>query len=170
MMATSWAKRRAAAVLLALFPLLMAVGCGKTKGTVKGTVYFKDPKKGEIPMPGGSIAFIPVESGGRGGTFPINPEDGTFSAEGMSVGKMKITIQPVPSSGSGGGSGPPRDKKDRARPPKDAGFPEEMKDKFDPSKGPGTHVPVNKKYQNLETTPLEVTVEKGEQDLPIRVD
>ena len=42
MMATRWTKRRAAAVLLALLPLLMVVGCSKPKGTVKGTVTYKD--------------------------------------------------------------------------------------------------------------------------------
>src|SRR5207245_1295556 len=67
MLATCWAKRRAAVVLLALLPLLMVMGCGKAKGTVKGTVVYTDAKGKETPMPGGFITFVPTESGGRGG-------------------------------------------------------------------------------------------------------
>src|SRR6266446_5846848 len=59
MLATCWAKRRAAVVLLALLPLLVVVGCGKAKGTVKGTVLYKDAKGNEAPMPGGFITFVP---------------------------------------------------------------------------------------------------------------
>ena len=169
-------------VLLALLPLLMVMGCGKAKGTVKGTVLYKDAKGNEAPMPGGFITFVPTESGGRGGTFPINPNDGTFTAENITVGTMKVLVKSLDSAAGGGGSqgggrgggkpsGPPKSAKDKSQPPNSGGPPDEVKDKFDRSKTPGKYVPVNAKYQDLEKTPVQVTIEKGEQTLPpIKVD
>ncbi|MBI1915099.1 MAG: hypothetical protein HYS12_10230 [Planctomycetes bacterium] len=173
MMATCWAKRRAAAVLLALLPLLMGVGCGKPKGTVKGTVYYKDKDGTYKFLPGGSIAFIPVESGGRGGTFDINPDDGTYTAGNLTAGKMKVIVKPLitPTGGRGGGGGgrgggPPKD----AFNPKDAGIPEDVKEKLDPTKSKGKYVPIDPKYQTPDNTPLEFTVEEGEQTYDPKVD
>ena len=163
MMATRWAKRRAVAVLLALLPLLMLVGCGKPKGSVKGTVKYKDKDGTYKPMPGGQIVFIPVESGGRGGTFDINPDDGTYTAANMTAGTMKVVVKPKsnpPGGGGGAGAGrggPPTNVKDKAKPPPTADIPEDVKGKFDRSKEPGKFVPINQKYQNENETPLEFT-------------
>jgi len=163
-----WAKRRAVVVLLALFVFLPATGCGGKKGSLKGTVYFKDK-----PMPGGQITFVPTEGGG-GGTATIDPKDGTYSIDKLSLGKMKVIVQPVATTSipPGGGRGGPR--KDAFSPPKDAPIPDDIRDKFgpgkDPSKDLGKPVPVDKKYQSADTTPLTVTVEKGEKTEDIKVD
>ncbi len=178
MIATRWAKRRAVAVLLALLPLLMVVGCGKPKGTVTGTVKYKDKDGTYKPMPGGTIAFIPVESGGRGGTFDINPDNGTYTTANMTAGTMKVIVKPAANLGGGGdgggrsgpGGGPPKSVGDKGKPPTSGGPPEEVRDKLDPSKGKGKYVPINKKYQNENETPLEFTVEKGEQTKDFEVD
>jgi len=156
----SWAKRRAAVVLLALLVFLPATGCGGKKGTLKGTVYFKDK-----PMPGGQITFVPAEGGG-GGTSTIDPKDGSYAVANLPVGRMKVIVQPVPSASDSPGGGPSGPPKDKFTPPKGAPIPDDIRDKFgpgkDPNQTPGKPVPVDKKYQRADTTPLTVTVEKGE--------
>src|SRR6266699_3398120 len=127
MMATHWEKRRAAAVLLALVPLLLAVGCSKGKATVKGTVLYLDKTdKKYKPMPGGYVAFTPVEGGG-GGSVSINPTDGSYSIDKLTLGTMKVTVQPASklggnaSAGEGGsgrrGGGGQQNTKDKSKPP-----------------------------------------------------
>src|SRR5262249_44452291 len=100
--------------------------------------------------------------------------DGTYSIDKLSLGKMKVVVQPAPTPAGppGGGRGGPR--KDAFKPPKDAPIPDDIREKFgpgkDPSKNLGKPVPVDKKYLSADTTPLTVTVEKGEKSEDIKVD
>jgi len=180
MTATRWATRRAAVGLLALLPLLLIVGCGKSKGTVKGRVLYKDKTDNTYKLlPGGYVAFIPVEGSGAA-TTSIDPHDGSYSIENLPVGTMKVTVQsrpnPTGNTSSGGkstgrpGGSPQKTSKDKSKPPSSAGIPEEVRDKFDLSSDSGKYVPIDKKYQEVATTPLEITVEKGEQTHDIKVD
>jgi hypothetical protein len=161
-----WAKRRAVVVLLALFVFLPATGCGGKKGSLKGTVYFKDK-----PMTGGQITFVPTEGGG-GGSTPIDPKDGTYSIANLPLGKMKVIVEPVPTPSGPPGGGQTGPRKDKFSPPKDAPIPDEIRENYGPgkNKNPGKPVPVDKKYRSADTTPVTVTVEKGEKEEDIKVD
>jgi hypothetical protein len=174
MMATRWAKRRGAALLFAFFPLLLAAGCTKPKGSLKGTVLYKDKTNNTYKlMPGGYLTFTPVE-GGRTFTANIDPKDGSYAIADLPVGTLKVTVQSVRApTGNAPSRGESSSKaaKDKSKPPSSAGIPEDLQDKFDPSKSAGKYVDIDKKYQDLATTPLEITVEKGEKTAePIKVE
>ena len=72
--------------------ICLAAGCGGSAGTadVSGKVTLAGQ-----PVTGGSLTFAPVASGddvdpGRPASAEISP-DGTFSMEGATVGKVRVT-------------------------------------------------------------------------------
>jgi hypothetical protein len=69
-------------MLALLVPL--AVGCGKGKGTVSGTVTLDGQ-----PLPAGNITFIPSKGQGAGGTI----QDGKYSVADVPAGKVAVTVE-----------------------------------------------------------------------------
>lgn len=68
--------------LALLVPL--AVGCGKGKGTVSGTVTLDGQ-----PLPAGTINFLPSKGPGAGGSI----EDGKYSVANVPAGTMTVTVE-----------------------------------------------------------------------------
>lgn len=70
-----------ALALLVLAPL----GCGRSTGTVTGTVSLEGK-----PLPAGQISFVPAS--GPAVSAPIN-KDGTYTASGVPTGEVKVTVE-----------------------------------------------------------------------------
>jgi hypothetical protein len=66
--------------------LLLAVGCSKPVGTVKGTVTYKGKA-----VPGGYVMFIPADQTVEPRSVEI-AKDGSFTAEGVPAGEVTVTI------------------------------------------------------------------------------
>jgi hypothetical protein len=148
-MRTSPATRPARWLLPALAALLFAAGCGKSGGTITGTVTYKGQA-----LKGGMVVFTPADGGN-----PISAEiqpDGTYTIEKVPVGAAKVSVQtaylkPVP-GGAGRGYGPPPDAPNEAgyKPPDPSG----TKDKY-------TAIP--SQYEEAATSGLTYTVTSGSQ-------
>jgi hypothetical protein len=139
--------------------LVLAAGCGKSKGTVNGKVTLKDG----TPVSAGTVTFWTKDNH----SYPAKlKDDGTYSAVDIPTGDMKVTVEgPPPRMGpAGAGMGKP--------PEGSKGMPPEMipKGEGDPS-NPGTLkvVPIPPKYKTFEGTPLTYTVVSGTQikDFPL---
>lgn len=80
---------RALALLLFLLPLLVLVGCGKSKNgsvTVKGIVSYKG-----APLPGGSIRFVDAKDKSNHNTTVIRG-DGTYELIKAPLGDVKVAV------------------------------------------------------------------------------
>jgi len=74
-------------MLVVLAGALAVAGCGRSSGTVTGTVTYKGKA-----LKGGSVVFIPP-AGGQAATVSAQiGEDGTFTAEKVPVGDVKVTV------------------------------------------------------------------------------
>ncbi len=147
---------RSICLVVTLALLGTSAGCGSRKGTVYGKVTFRGS-----PVPGGIVAFVPDDSSKRGGTSTINPQDGSYSIEGLPQGEMKITVQAfqapnMPAHVKMGSSGA----EEGTETPKD------------PRQGEGGAKPVTipEKYQKAELTDLKLTVTGGSQEYDIKLE
>src|SRR4051794_39418609 len=77
---------------------LVATGCAKPVGTVKGTI-----KKGGQPITSGRITF---NVGNEQAGTTIQP-DGTYEAVGVPVGNAKVTVESPKPGGGAPAIGPP---------------------------------------------------------------
>jgi hypothetical protein len=150
-------------VLLFLLPLLLA-GCGKSQGTVNGTVKVK----GE-PLAGGMVLFVDADGAEREAASIDN--DGNYTTKKLPVGKYKIYLKPPGPSAQEVFAGMPRGPGGRSAfgpPPKDAS--DAPSERTDRPTGPSKKQPVvPKQYLNARDTPLELEVQKGKQEYPIEI-
>ena len=70
---------------LALILSLSAAGCGASKGTVSGKVYYKD-----APLKGGTVTFV----GSENASFLAEiQDDGSYSIVKAPLGEVSITVE-----------------------------------------------------------------------------
>jgi hypothetical protein len=137
-------------VLLLVAPLcfILVLGCSggasNAPCNVSGMVYYKGS-----PVTGGMVAFI--NQGKDSGTYnaPITAA-GAYSATSLPAGEYKVVVsteilspkkKPMPKYGKGAGMSPvPPD---------------------DPGATPGTYVKLPKKYEDVKSTPLTITLNPG---------
>ncbi|HEY7308425.1 MAG TPA: hypothetical protein VH643_03580 [Gemmataceae bacterium] len=143
-------RRRALVCLTAVCCLTLAClpGCGKSKGTVKGKVSFRN-----IPLTKGTIAFVDAKGSTTSGTIKA---DGTYVVGNIPVGDVTITIQtPKPMMGGVAIEG--------KRPP-GMSMPKEMIPPGHQDESSVRVVPAPEKYNKVETSPLKFTVQSGNQE------
>jgi hypothetical protein len=132
---------------LALLPLLALfgiAGCGPSTATVKGKVSYQNK-----PLKGGKIIFT---SKGKGDVVADIGKDGTYEAEKVPVGKVKVAIQTKYLD--------PKERTGMAyAPPKDAGNESGYKP---PERPKGEYTKIDEKYESGETSGLEYDVASGE--------
>jgi hypothetical protein len=150
------------AVCLLLPLTLVALGCGGGSGSfptaeVNGKVTYNGK-----PVTGGSMAFFLASDASKGKAVAIN-DDGTYSATGVPVGEIKVTVEtdsmkPSPAP-------PPQVAKVL---PKDLPEGSPYAKPKEP-KLPANYVPIPAKYNNPNETPLKYTINKGTQTIPIEL-
>jgi len=140
---------------LGLFGLVLvcASGCHKSKGSVSGKVTLRNG----TPVGLGNIIFYAKD--GRQASAVLN-KDGTYKMADAPVGEVNVVIQPPPMK-----MGPVG----RDKPPEGmGGMPADMQPQDGGGVGmsadPVKLVPIALRYQNKDETPLDYTVEKGEQE------
>ena len=74
-------------LLLAGLMLLPALGCGSSKGTVKGTVTFQGQ-----PLEKGLVTFNPLTQGGTAGGDIVK---GNFVVKDLTPGKYQVHVEAV---------------------------------------------------------------------------
>jgi hypothetical protein len=92
-------------VLLALVLSLGLAGCGSSKGTVSGKVYYKD-----APLKGGTVTVVGAD---KQSYLAEIQEDGNYSVEKIPVGEVSITVETTSLR-------PPNPNMMRNKPPADA--------------------------------------------------
>ena len=141
-------------MLVVLAGALAVAGCGRSSGTVTGTVTYKGKA-----LKGGSVVFIPP-AGGEAATVSAQiGEDGTFTAEKVPVGDVKVTVdtsylKPAPRTGPREYQAPPG----HENPNKSSG------------NSGANYVPIPPKYADPAQTPLKCTVKSGSQKYDIPLD
>jgi hypothetical protein len=139
-----------AGCLIALVALL-AIGCGGGKGDVSGEVSFNGQ-----PIPWGRITFL--SQVGNRPAISGSIRNGRYTIKGCPAGPVKISVESI---------------KAVARNPKAAplgmakGFRAPEGTEEPPPEAIGKHVWIPDKYGNAETSGLEYTVKRGEQEHPI---
>jgi hypothetical protein len=155
---TAFAFRAGAAGLL-MAALVAAGGCSKGKAVVSGKITLKSG----APVTAGTVSFWAADN--RVGSSAISA-DGSYSIPDAPVGDVKITVVAPPRRMTMG----PASKMPEAPPglgmPADK-MPEGMSK--DPLTAPKV-VPINERYKDAATTPLQWTVPKGTQEYNITLD
>jgi hypothetical protein len=144
--------RNIALLFATLAAWVFAVGCDGPKGTVTGSVKYKDQV-----VKGGTVTFVGADGKG-GGSSPI-AEDGTYTITDVPVGDMKIAVETVSMKPSG------MDKGHQYKPPKEA--PPEAAGGMPGGKAKDRFVPIPDSYSDVHTSGLTYTVKPGKQDYPI---
>jgi len=120
--------------------LVCTPGCGKSRGTVTGTVKLKDG----TPVSAGTIVTF---CGSDGRNYPgVVNADGAYTVPDLPIGEAKVTV---------------------AAPSAEALA--LMKGKFEAKPGT-TPVPIPPQYKDQKSTKLKLKVEKGNQEFPIALD
>jgi len=141
--------------LVALAVLLPVLGCGKSTATVTGSVSYKGTK-----LKGGQVIFQTAD--GKGATGNIN-EDGTYTAEKVPTGVVKVAVKTAylkpPGGGGpgGGGGGPPKNE-----PPPGVKMPEGYKPS-NPADNSKLYTAIPEKYEDPEKSGLTMEVKGGTQ-------
>jgi hypothetical protein len=121
-----------------LLPIVFLSGCGGGTGTVKGKITVNGK-----PLPNGQITFL--SQVGNRDPFSAAIVDGEYTTSEIPVGKARIIIIPAVDTGDPGGTVKGGGDVDPvARSSKKAGY-------FD----------VPERYQNAETSGLEIMIKKG---------
>jgi hypothetical protein len=135
---------------------LAVVGCGRSSGTVTGTVTYKG-----APLKGGSVVFIPP-TGGEAATVSAQiGEDGTYTAEKVPVGDVKVTVDTSYLKPARTSAAPHMQ---YSAPPG-----HENPNKSSGNSG-ANYVPIPPKYADPAQTPLKCTVKSGSQKYDIPLD
>jgi hypothetical protein len=146
------------ALALALATAIVVPGCAKQAATVSGSVTYKGQ-----PLKGGVVAFIPE----KGATVPAQiGEDGTYTAEGVPVGEVTVTVDTSslkPPAGFRGG-GPPR-----YEPPPNAPAGTKYKPP-DLGSNAKNYVEIPDKYMDPQESGLKFTVKGGKNTYNIPLD
>jgi hypothetical protein len=133
-----------AACLLGL-ALVCAPGCGKSKGTVSGTVKMKS---GAPVSAGSTVTFWGADNRSYPGQVGA---EGKYSIPDVPAGEMKVTVTP-PSEGV--------QTMAKAKLPGETGA----------SKPPPPPTPIPPKYTKQADTPLKFTVQKGSNEINITLE
>jgi hypothetical protein len=132
---------------------LTATGCGKSTGSIKGTVSFNG-----VPLKGGNVTFISKDGKARSATASIN-EDGTYEALRVPKGDVKIIVETESLNPKNKGTfsySPPKDQ--------GGGTNYNPQGSQDLSK---RYVQIPTRFSEEDTTPLELKVTGGAQEHPI---
>jgi hypothetical protein len=136
--------------LLAVFALAAicgAVGCSPTMGTVTGKVAKAD---GTV-VKGGTISFF--DANGHSVNADIQ-EDGTFKAENVPLGEVKVTVDNNKYKDAGAGA------PSNSAP---SGQTSPNQTSMDPTEAKRRYVPISDDYSDPEKTTLNLTVKPGDQ-------
>jgi hypothetical protein len=141
------------ALLLSL-AALAASGCGKKNSTVTGKVTYKG-----VPLKGGIVSFLPPRGEGAAIAADIG-QDGTYTAENVPTGEMRVTVDTAylkpPADFRGG---PPNYK-----PPEGAGGGYKPPDLSNTGE---RYTKIPDKYSDPDASGLTLTVKGGAQTFPI---
>jgi hypothetical protein len=145
--AAKWVRSASLVLVVVFVPILS--GCGKSKGTVSGTVTYQGK-----PLPGGFITIIPEQ--GEAGAFrgKIEP-NGAYRVSDIPAGPVKIGVQALE---------PPKH-------PEAMLSPEEIaKGAKAPAISPGTYMRIPPIYNDPDKSGLGFTVNGGtqEHDIPLK--
>jgi len=137
-------------VIPVVLATLTLAGC-PSKNTVSGTVSYKGKA-----LPAGTIAFFGADN--KAVSAQIN-KDGTYTATGVPVGSVKVTVQVPPQQGSGG---PPQ---------MQGGVPgqAEHAPPVGQESGPKEVVPIPPKYASPQTSDLQFDVHRGRNTIDIEL-
>ena len=141
-------------MFLVLAGALAVAGCGRSAGTITGTVTYKG-----APLKGGSVMFTPAAGGQAGPVSVAIGQDGTYAAEKVPVGDVTVTVdtsylKPAPRTGPREDQAPPG----HENPNKPS------------ASGGANYVPIPAKYADPAQTPLKYTVKGGSQKYDIPID
>jgi hypothetical protein len=135
------------AISLAALVALLASGCGG-KGEVSGQVTFK----GE-PIPWGRITFLSQE--GNRPAISSSIRNGNYTIKGCPTGLVKISVESFKAVARDPRAGPQGMAK---------GFQAPQGTEEPPAEAIGKYLAIPQKYGNAETSGLEYTVTRGQQE------
>jgi hypothetical protein len=138
-------------VFLTLVLSLGTAGCGGSKGTVSGKVYYKD-----APLKGGNVTFVNAD---KQSYLVAIQEDGSYSIEKVPPGEIKIAVETASLK-------PPNSYVLRNKPPADAGGSYTPPDYEARAK---RFVPIPDRYSNPDQSGLQYTVKGGKQTFDIKL-
>lgn len=154
--------------LALLLPLV--AGCGRSTGSVKGTV-----KVGSKMLKGGSITFVSTEGQPSQGTQI--KEDGSYSIPSLTSGNYKVVVQTSQLKGMGGvgpqGGGGPKEMKAQKLDPGTAvpeGYTPSSAGNTGMGKNRALYVPIPDKYEKADTTDKTYNFPGGDQEFNIELD
>jgi hypothetical protein len=137
---------------LALLVALGQAGCGGSKGTVSGTVYYKD-----APLKGGTVTFV----GKDNASFLAEiGEDGSYALAKVPPGEVSITVETSSLR-------PPNPNVMRNRPPADAQGGYKPPDYEEKAK---RFTPIPGRYADPGQSGLKYTVKSGKQQHDIKLE
>jgi len=149
-------------LLLGLSALLPVAGCGKSAGTVTGTV-----KLNGVPLKGGQVVLLPADGVGPPASARIGT-DGTFTLEKVSIGAKKVMVQTshLRPKAFGRGGGKPYEKPKDAAAGEGGGGQHDYKPP-DLSEDSKNYVAIPARYEDPDQSGLTFEATGGKQDLPI---
>jgi hypothetical protein len=147
-------------VLILLYVVFLAGGCGPSTGTVTGKVRYNGK-----PLSSGSVSFLPES--GRGSFGARIKEDGSYTIEKVPVGKVKIVVN----LGKSRGNNPRRAmmhqamKSNKVELSEEArkSMPSTFKDAAESPQPSAWVTSIPKRYSDPDQSGLELTVTGGQQ-------
>jgi hypothetical protein len=112
--------------LILIFAVLALGGCGKSRGNVRGKVYYKDKA-----LPSGVVGFVADKK--SVGTAQIR-EDGSYTIMNIPTGEVVVTVVPA-----GVSLDPKAPKTPKVDLPKDVGDPNKSNEKYTVTEGDQEH-------------------------------
>jgi hypothetical protein len=138
--------------LLALVLPLSVAGCGGSKGSITGKVYYKD-----APLKGGTVTFVGSD---KQSYLAEIQEDGSYSIENVPPGEAGITVETESLK-------PPNPYVLKNKPP------EEMENGYKPpdfAAQAKRFVPIPGRYSDPDQSGLKYSVKSGKEEHDIKLD